>query len=204
MQGADIIADAKPPSIEPVPRKVIRGITGSRLHSVLLLSLLALQTGSGLALERGSHDHHAATVVEGGVDRQQVLRYLERLRTTSGAPGVSAAIMSGGRLVFSGGVGVSDIESGARQDGTSVHNVGSVSKVHAVVAIMQLVEQGKVNLDADIQTYAPWFPRKQAPITVRQILTHTSGIRHYKDGEFGEGDVLAFQQFDTVEASTKR
>lgn len=69
---------------------------------------------------------------------------------------------------------------------------------------MQLVEQGRIDLDAEIQTYAPWFPRKQAPITVRQILTHTSGIRHYRDGEFGEGDVLRFRHFDGIEAASRR
>lgn len=174
----------------------------NRLWKLLLLSLLVVQAGTAFALDRGTPAAQASH--QGALDQQQVLRYLERLRVTSGAPGVSAAILAGGKLVFSGGVGVSDIESGAPQNGVSVHNVGSVSKVHAVVAVMQLVEQGKVDLDAEIQAHAPWFPRKQAPITVRQILTHTSGIRHYKDGEFGEGDVLAFQQFDNVEASTKR
>lgn len=138
------------------------------------------------------------------LDETRVTRYLQRLQAQSGAPGVSAAILVRGELVFSGGIGVSDLETGTAQNGVSVHNIGSISKTHAVVAVMQLVEQGKVNLDAEVQTYAPWFPKKQAPINVRQILTHTSGIRHYKDGEFGEGDVLAFRQFDNVEESTRR
>lgn len=138
------------------------------------------------------------------LDTTQITRYLEQVRSEAEVPGMSAAIMVKGQLVYSGGVGQSDVESGMLQNGLSVHNIGSISKTQAVVAVMQLVEQGKVDLDADIQTYVPWFPKKQAPITTRQILTHTSGIRHYRQGEFGEGDVLSFRQFDKVEESTRR
>src|SRR5262245_38666176 len=121
--------------------------------------------------------------------REQALAYLERMRVQSGVPGMSAAVAVNGTIVFSGGAGFANLEQGAPQDGTTVHNIGSVSKTLAVVAVMQLVERRKVDLDAQIQTYLPWFPRKQQPITLRQILTHTSGIRHYQAGEFGEGDV---------------
>jgi CubicO group peptidase (beta-lactamase class C family) len=133
----------------------------------------------------------------------QVLEFLARMQAESGAPGVSAAVAVKGQLVFSGGVGISDLQSGLPQNASSVHNIGSVSKTHAVVAVMQLVERGKVKLDAPIQDYAPWFPRKNSPVTLRSILTHTSGIRHYKEGEFGPGDVLSFRHYDTFEESTR-
>jgi len=134
----------------------------------------------------------------------QITTLLENLRNEAKAPGASAAIMVKGKLVYSGGVGVADIENEVPLNGRSVHNIGSVSKLHGVIAIMQLVEQGKIDLDSEIQTWVPWFPRKQAPITLRHILTHTSGIRHYQDGEFGEGDVLRFRQFDDIETASQR
>jgi CubicO group peptidase (beta-lactamase class C family)/N-acyl-D-aspartate/D-glutamate deacylase len=136
-------------------------------------------------------------------DAGQVYSYLQRVQADSGSPGVSAAIAVNGEIVFSGGVGVSDLQSGMVQNGRSVHNIGSISKTQAVVAIMQLVEQGKLDLDAPVQTWAPWFPKKQKPITLRMVLTHTSGIRHYKDGEFGPADVLSFRQYDNIEESTR-
>lgn len=49
---------------------------------------------------------------------------------------------------------------------------------------MQLVEKGGIDLGASVRTYVPGFPPKPWPITVRQLLTHTSGIRHYKGDEF--------------------
>jgi serine beta-lactamase-like protein LACTB len=136
-------------------------------------------------------------------DSQQVLGYLQRLQASSGAPGVSAAVAVDGAIVFSGGVGVADVQSGTPQNGRSVHNIGSISKTQAVVAILQLVEQGKVDLDARVQKYLPWFPEKQKSVTLRAILTHTSGIRHYKDGEFGPANVLSFRHYDVFEESTR-
>lgn len=137
-------------------------------------------------------------------DPARVVEQLEDIRARALAPGVSAAIAVDGEVVFSGGVGLGDVENDLSLTGRSVHNIASISKTHAAIAVMQLVERGRVDLDADIQTYVPWFPRKQAPISVRQILTHTSGIRHYQDGEFGEGDVLRFRQFDDIETASQR
>lgn len=138
------------------------------------------------------------------LDTSAVTARLERLRADAHAPGATAAIMVKGELVYSGGVGWADAENLVPADGGTVHSIGSVSKVIGAVAVMQLVEQGRIGLDHEIQAYAPWFPRKQAPITLRQILTHTSGIRHYRDGEFGEGDVLRFRHFDSIEAASRR
>jgi CubicO group peptidase (beta-lactamase class C family) len=144
-------------------------------------------------------------IVHAGTDTRNdaALAYLSRWQAESGAPGVSAAVMVGDQLVFSAGVGTADLQTGMPQDARAVHGIGSVSKTQAVVAVMQLVEQRKVRLDDEIQVYAPWFPRKQKPITVRQLLTHTSGIRHYRDGEFGPNDVMSFRHYDAFEESTR-
>lgn len=131
------------------------------------------------------------------------LELLERWRAETGVPGISAAVSMQGQIVFSGGTGLADIQAGLAQTGTTVHNIGSISKVLAAVAVMQLVEQGKVRLDAEIQEYAPWFPRKAQPVTVRHLLTHTSGIRHYRAGEFGPADVMSFRKYDSFEESTR-
>jgi serine beta-lactamase-like protein LACTB len=101
-----------------------------------------------------------------------------------GSPGVSEAVASGGRIVFSAGAGYADLESLAPATGATVYDIGSVSKVQTAVAIMQLVEKGKLRLEDDIRTYVPSFPDKGVPITIRQLMTHTSGIRHYRDTDF--------------------
>ena len=58
--------------------------------------------------------------------------------------------------------------------------LASISKPLAVTAAARLYEQGKLDLDAPITEYVKSWPEKHPPITVRQIASHTSGIRHYK------------------------
>lgn len=136
-------------------------------------------------------------------DVQNVLPYLEGVRGETGAPGISVAVAKDGQIVFSGGVGHAELDNRTPADGTTVHNVGSVSKVLAADAVMRLVEQGTVSLDDRIQRYVPTFPEKRGPITLRQILTHTSGIRHYRDGEFGPHRLRSMQHFDDFTEAIK-
>lgn len=116
-------------------------------------------------------------------------------RDAAGSPGLSAAVAVDGALVWSGASGLADIENGVPAIADSVYRIASISKPIAATAVMQLVEQGKIDLDAPIQTYFPAFPEKEFSVTVRHLLTHTSGIRHYNPGEFDLKD-----HFDTVEA----
>lgn len=111
-------------------------------------------------------------------------------------PGISVAIAVDGRLVYSKGFGYADLENKVPFTAQTVSRIGSVSKTFTALAAMQLVEQGKLNLDAEIQTYVPTFPRKEKPITIRQLLCHQSGIRHYKGNEF-----LSAVEYNDVESA---
>ncbi|MFP5288343.1 MAG: serine hydrolase domain-containing protein, partial [Thermoanaerobaculia bacterium] len=77
-----------------------------------------------------------------------------------------------------------DLDNMVPAGGSTVYNIGSVSKTLTAVAVLQLVEQGKVRLDDPIRKYVPSFPDKGSTITLRHILTHTSGIRHYRSTDF--------------------
>ncbi len=111
-------------------------------------------------------------------------------------PGISIAIAVDGQLVYSKGFGYADLENKVPFTAQTVSRIGSVSKTFTALAAMQLVEQGKLNLDAEIQTYLPSFPRKEKPITIRHLLCHQSGIRHYKGNEF-----LSAVDYNDVESS---
>jgi serine beta-lactamase-like protein LACTB len=101
-----------------------------------------------------------------------------------GTPAVSGAVARGGKIVFSGGAGSIDLENDVPATGQSVYNIGSVSKVMTAIAIMQLVEKGSIALDDDIRKYVPEFPDKGSKITIWNLVTHTSGIRHYRVSDF--------------------
>lgn len=100
------------------------------------------------------------------------------------APAMTEAVASQGRIVFSRSRGFADLENQVPASAATVYDIGSVSKVLTAVAVMQLVEEGRVGLDDPIRKHVPAFPEKSAPITIRQLMTHTSGIRHYRNTDF--------------------
>ena len=111
------------------------------------------------------------------------------------------------------GFGTADLENNVSAGADSAYRLGSLSKMQTAAAVLQLAEKGKINLDAEIQTYVPYFPKKKWPVTVRQVLGHLGGISHYKDyaveGRIKEHKstreaIAIFQEFDLVaEPGTK-
>src|SRR5262249_5161996 len=98
-------------------------------------------------------------------------------------PALTVAVAVDGRVVVSKGFGTADLENGISATSETLIRTGSIAKSITAAAAMTLVEAGKLDVDAPVQTYCPAFPQKQWPITTRQLLTHTSGIRHYKGNE---------------------
>lgn len=135
-------------------------------------------------------------------DKKYVLNYLQRVSEESGAPGVSASVSLNGKMIFSGGIGYADLDNQVPQNGKTVHNIGSVSKAVAVIAIMQLEEKGLLKLDDEIQKYLPYFPKKQKPVTIKHILTHTSGIRHYAAKDNENYGLKRMRHYDNFEEAT--
>jgi CubicO group peptidase (beta-lactamase class C family) len=91
-------------------------------------------------------------------------------------PGVAVGIMQHGQLVRAGGYGLANIEHGVPVHADTVFQSGSIGKQFTAVAVMTLVEDGKIKLDESIRTYLPKAPKTWQPITIRHMLTHTSGI----------------------------
>jgi CubicO group peptidase (beta-lactamase class C family) len=98
-------------------------------------------------------------------------------------PSLAIAVVSDGELVFAKGYGLADVENEVPATADTVYRIASLSKSITATGAMQLVEKHALNLDAPLQMYCPAFPVKQWPITVRDVLTHQSGIRHYKNEE---------------------
>jgi CubicO group peptidase (beta-lactamase class C family) len=115
---------------------------------------------------------------------EQAQRFLDELRRSTRTPAVSGAVAVGGKVVFSGGSGLIDIKNHVPATGASIYNIGSLSKAITAIAVMQLLEQKRIALEDDIRKYVPSFPDKGEKITIRHLLTHTSGIRHYHANDF--------------------
>ncbi len=95
-------------------------------------------------------------------------------------PGLSVAILYGD-FRWSSGFGYSDVENEVPAKPESSYRMASVTKPMTAVAILELAEQGRIDLDAEVQKYVPYFPRKAHPVTIRQLLAHQGGISHYRD-----------------------
>ncbi|MEM7369486.1 MAG: serine hydrolase domain-containing protein [Bacteroidota bacterium] len=143
---------------------------------------------SELANKSSSLSHAADSLLQRVVDLEEHV-------------GISAGLYVEGNHMWSHGVGLQDRKNKIPASAEMIHRIASISKSMTAVAVLQLVEQGKVDLDAPIQTYVPEFPPKaEGEITVRQILTHTSGIRHYK----GMLDMISFKQYPNLLSAMKK
>jgi CubicO group peptidase (beta-lactamase class C family) len=112
----------------------------------------------------------------------KVERIVKRMRAymaAQGVPGLSIAVVMDGQFVWSGGYGLADVENDVPARATTAYRSASIGKTMTATAAMQLAEQGKLDLDADIRRYCPAFPAKPYTISARHLLAHLSGIRHY-------------------------
>jgi serine beta-lactamase-like protein LACTB, mitochondrial len=104
--------------------------------------------------------------------------------TRLGVPGVAAAVVAREELVWSAPFGMADLENSVPVRTATMFRLGSISKPITATAVLQLAERGKLDLEAPVQRYVPTFPEKPWPVTIRHLLAHLAGIRHYKEGEF--------------------
>ncbi|WP_167609521.1 serine hydrolase domain-containing protein [Maribellus sediminis] len=111
--------------------------------------------------------------------------YLEQLRVESESVGWTATVSQDNKIVFSKGFGLGNYEQQVPvyPDKTKFR-IGSISKTLTAAALGVLIEEGKIDLDAPVQKYAPYFPVKKFEITTRQVAGHQAGIRHYNGDEF--------------------
>ncbi len=99
-------------------------------------------------------------------------------------PGCAVIVGQKGKIVYNKGFGAANIELNVPIRTDMVFNLASITKQFTAVAILQLVEKGKVSLADSIQKFIPDFPSKGAVITIEHLLTHTSGIKDYMQMEF--------------------
>jgi CubicO group peptidase (beta-lactamase class C family) len=121
---------------------------------------------------------------------------------TSIYPGLAVAIVLDDKIVWSKGYGVTNLKTRAPVTTDTPFMIASVSKVVTGTALMQLVEAGKIDLDADINTYLPFRienPRAPGKITLRHLATHTSGLVDFTPtlaASYGAGDsAISLEEF---------
>jgi CubicO group peptidase (beta-lactamase class C family) len=126
-------------------------------------------------------------------------------------PGAVVVVVHGGEVVHLRGYGYGDVEARRRLDAeTSIFRTASVSKLFTATAVMQLVEQGRIDLDADVNSYLDFRvpDTYQEPITMRHLLTHTAGFDERLLGSSASrsrpDDLLTLRQYLTAPDAAPR
>jgi len=120
----------------------------------------------------------------GAVHADAIDDYINTEMTRQHIPGLSLAIMQHGQLIRAQGYGFANLEHHVPVHPDTVFETGSLGMQFTAVAVMLLVEDGKLHLDDPIRKYLPAAPRTWASITIRQLLNHTSGLPTTPNGEF--------------------
>ncbi|HET6929868.1 MAG TPA: serine hydrolase domain-containing protein [Candidatus Acidoferrum sp.] len=115
-------------------------------------------------------------------------------------PGLALAVLRDGKVVKAKGYGLANVELNVAVKPETVFQTGSVGKQFAATAVMMLVEEGKVGLDDKLSKYLEGTPAAWKDVTVRNLLTHTSGIADYTDAAYTKPGGLINLRGDYTEA----
>jgi CubicO group peptidase (beta-lactamase class C family) len=149
----------------------------------------------GTLIGTASYSQEPFILAESYISQQIVLNKI---------PGIACCVVKDNQMIWSGAFGHANLESKIPMDTDLVMNIASISKTFTATAVMQLWEQGRIGLDADINDYLPITIRNphqpDLPITLFQLLTHSSSIvdgANY-DASYSDGDpVISLEQWIT-------
>jgi len=107
--------------------------------------------------------------------------WLEAQKDFDNLPGISAIIVKDQKVLWKGGFGEANPETNVKTEASTLYSICSISKLFTSVAVMKLYDEGKLRLDDKISDLLPWYKLEQqfpesGPITVRSLLTHSSGL----------------------------
>jgi len=98
---------------------------------------------------------------------------------TSSTPGCAVGVAIGGKPVLAKAYGMSDLERDVRNTPDTIFEAGSVSKQFTAMAVQLLANEGKLSIDDPVRKYIPELPDYGKPLTIRHMLSHTSGLRDW-------------------------
>src|SRR5688572_5248685 len=134
-------------------------------------------------------------------------RVFDAFRNTD-SPGCAVAVSRNGTVVLERGYGMANLETATPIQPSSIFHVASVSKQFTAAAILLLERDGKLSLGDDIRKHLPEMPDYGTPITIRHLLTHTSGLRDQWEllsiarGRFEENRITEADVMDIVPRQT--
>ena len=113
-------------------------------------------------------------------------------------PGCNVGVARDGRLIYARSFGAADLDQGVLNEAATRFPIGSMSKQFTAMVVALLAEDGKLSLDDDVRRWVPELPVYARPITIRDLLLHTSGLRDYQALRFLSGTPPDYLELDWV------
>lgn len=110
----------------------------------------------------------------------QIEQVITDLINEKGIPGLSIAVATNNQPIYAKGFGLMDVENLVPVNSETKFRTASIAKSLTATAVLALAEDAVIDLDAEVQTYCVDYPKKQWPLTSRQLLGHLGGVRHYQ------------------------
>jgi CubicO group peptidase (beta-lactamase class C family) len=145
-----------------------------QVHRIRRLLALLLAPSLPFSAAVGQREDPAAPAGRDSVDA-----YIERAMARQHIPGLSLAVVHDGRVVKARGYGFASLEHEAPATPSTVYELASTTKPFVATAILLLAQDGKLRLDDRLSQYVDSVPAQWSGVTIRHLLTHTSGIKDY-------------------------
>ena len=161
---------------------------GSRALTNEPMKCLVLKRNSGLLMKASSFVFIlsivlalSANATTPNLPLEHINKFIEDRRTLAGVPGISIVMVQNNTIVYSHGYGWANLEKKTPMTDATLLEIGSTTKSMTALAVLQLRDAGKLELEQTVKHYLPWFRTADKnnisdKITLRQCLTHTSGL----------------------------
>ncbi|WP_080055735.1 serine hydrolase [Spirosoma aerolatum] len=145
--------------------RVQRGQTWAVLAAYFIVLVNSLGFGQQRPAKEGTHQTPS-----------EVDAFLRKKLSERRITGLQVTVVQQGKIVLSKSYGMANVQDGVPVTNRSIFPINSCTKAFTGVAIMQLVEEGKIDLSAPVSRYLDSLPQAWRPVTIRQLLTHVSGL----------------------------
>ena len=161
------------------PKRSEKTVSGLAATLIFIFAFSGLIPASRAQVFNGAKATRVVSQVRYWATIKMLDAFVRREMADKELPGISVMLVDDQRIVWQQGYGYSDLRTKIPITADTVFRVGSVSKLFTDIAVMQLVEQGKLDLDAPVTNYLPDFkPRNsfKKTVTLRQLMLHRSGL----------------------------
>ncbi len=171
-------------------------IIRSTMKNYLIMNLLLLLVTTAYSQKEKKDYSDAFRIIEVWLDAQKDYEQL---------PGISATVVEDQDIRWSGAFGLANVEQNVKSESSTLYSICSISKLFTSVAIMKLYDEGKLRLDDRVSDLLPWYDLEQKfpdswPITVRTLLTHSSGLPREANFPYWTGPDFPFPSSEGIRA----